>query len=201
MGGGNVLLGHGQGQDGAGRRPRQPGRVPGLARRQQLPQFRRQGFARKGVAGPMQHHQVGQPEERLPAVPAGQAGKGIGTQEQHQGLLGPQLLAQAFQGGHRIAGPGGFHLGPIHLESGIAGHGQAHHGQPVGPRKPGRAPMRRLAGGNPAHRSQAQGFPSFLGQTQVPQVHRVEGAPEQAQGPGFRHVRRCVRASRTLPGS
>jgi hypothetical protein len=126
---------------------------------------------------------VRQFEQRLPAVPAGQGGEGVGTEQQDQR---PQLaaligLAQAFEGEHGVAGLGGVDFGGIDFEAGILGGGQADHRQTVLRGHLRRCAQRRLTGRNPAHAGQLELVGGFFGEPQVTEMNRIEGAAKNSQ--------------------
>ncbi len=82
-------------------------------------------FNRK--ARPVGNSNVRQGENIAPAVPGGQAGKGIGTDQQHQLLLPAQFAAQTLQRMHRIARCIGLDLAGVNAKTRIASGCLAHH--------------------------------------------------------------------------
>ena len=114
-----------------------------------------------------------------------QFAQGIAPDDQVE--IRPRALAlQAAHGIHGIrhAAPQQFILG--NLEAGIALHGQPQHLQTV----PGRGQreggfVRRLGGGHPDHAVQAEMIQRILRQHQMPGMHRVKRAAQNADP--FRH--------------
>ena len=134
------------------------------------------------VAGAIGDGDVGEREQLLPAVPAGQAFEGVGAEDEYQRALRAEFGAQALQREHGVAFLGGAYFAVVDLQARVAAGRQLHHRQTVVGRTARLAAVRRLAGGDQAHPFQRQGFAGFFRQAQVAEVDGVEGATEQTQG-------------------
>ena len=66
----------------------------------------------------------------------------------------------------------------------MSGRCQAHHLEAIGGRDARALAVWRHAGRHPAHFGQVEGLARLLGQAQVADMHRVEGAAEHRQRPG-----------------
>ena len=145
-----------------------------------LCQRRRQGGRIDRIAGPVGDRDVGKGEDFLPAVPAGQPGIGVGTEQQHKGAPLAEFDAQALQRRHCIACVG-LDFGSIDGKSRVAGDGQLDHAQPVCCTDVRCGTMLRLSGRYPADAGKVERLDGFLGEAQVAEMHRIEGAAENSE--------------------
>ena len=129
-------------------------------------------------------------------MPGIQPGVGIGAEQQNQGLALAELFAQALQRRYGKTGLAAFDFGWIDAEQRIAGSSQPHHLQPVRWSYLWRFAVFWLAGRYPAHPGEPQRLAGLFGQAQMADVHRVEGAPEDAERKRITHLRRACRQGR-----
>ncbi len=120
-----------------------------------------------------------QPEEFGPFVPAGQAHKGIGTQQPGDGRGGPKLGTHLVQGVHRVGRRpplrGAAHLAGIQQQPGEIGQGQFQHAGPLRGSGAGRGAMWRVCGRHQMH-LRAERIACGAGNGQMAAMDRVEGA-------------------------
>ena len=121
-------------------------------------------------------------KELVPAMPAFQTEKGVGAEQQYQRLCCAKFRAQTLQGGDAIAGCIAEYFSVIQMKAGIARDGCVHHVQTVLCGADWGGAMRGLPGRNPAYRRQIEIITGFLCQTQVAEMNRIEGAPQNAKG-------------------
>ena len=120
-------LGHRESRDPAGSsgfQVRNVSRAPGG---KCLGKLARKAGAFHRKSGTVRHRHMGKGENLLPAMPTGESGKGIGTDQQHQRLCRPVFGTQAGQGVHCIARRHAQHFAGIDLKTGISGRRPLHH--------------------------------------------------------------------------
>ena len=133
-------------------------------------------------------------EKRLAAMPFGQAEESISAGQKDEGSLRAANLwpPPAFECGYRVTCLADCSFGAIDGKARVVGSCQTHHGQALRGADPWRAAQGRLASGNPAHSGELQPLTGLLGESQMTEMKRVEGATEDAERPAiirFRH--RC----------
>ena len=84
LGCGNVELRHGEGRNAPGRCRREIANVGTQSRQEDFGQRRRQGVCFDRIARPVRDTDMRQFEQRLPAMPAGHPGEGVGADEQDE---------------------------------------------------------------------------------------------------------------------
>ena len=118
-------------------------------------------------------------EQLAPVAPGVQPGVLVLADDQHPlraGLGGLQLA----HGVERIAGAAAAQLAAVEREAGLAGDRQPYHRLAVGRRRELARLLRRPAGRHPAQLVELQLVARDAGQRDVGDVHRIEGAAEDA---------------------
>src|SRR5690606_23978105 len=136
----------------------------------------------------LQHHQTGELQQRLPAVPTRQTTEGIPTDDQEQGSVRAKLRAQRLQGFNRVGRTLAAQLTVVHQQLVIGGRRQTEHLQTLLRRRTGSIPARRTGLGYQAQLIQAQAFPPLNGTAKRTEMNRDQGT---AEDPAAYHCRMC----------
>lgn len=124
---------------------------------------------------------MGQPEQRLPFVPAGQAQQAVGTDQPGQRPAGAQFTAQLAQGVDGVGRAARETQRPVQLamiqqQAGFIADGQREHGEALVSGCTRHRAMRRISRWQHAY-SDLQFVTGSTRDGEVPEVHRIEGAP------------------------
>lgn len=131
-------------------------------------------------SGTMNDDDMTQLKQFVPAMPGRQRGKCVGAQQQNQRAIRPKFVAQTLQRRHCETGAIGFHLRVVGDEARVAGDGKTNHRQAVPGGNERAFAVGRLTGREETNLRERKGLGGLLGESQMTEMNRVEGAAENA---------------------
>ena len=119
-------------------------------------------------------------------MPAVQRQEAVGAHDEDDLAARGQPAAQLAQRVGGVGHPGTLHLEPAVGQTGVVRHGQIGHGQAVLRARRRGIPLERgNAGGHEHHPVEPEGGSHRLGADEMRRMHRIEGAPEDADASAF----------------